>query len=94
MKPINSVRHIDGPLRHQVQRDIDGPLRHQEQGLASLGSGLPVRSYYYHIVHDSHCTLVVALSEKQVPISMAIGNEELMQECFPKHWRMGTARMK
>ena len=25
---------------------------------------------------------------------MAIGNGELMHECFPKHWRMGTARMK
>ena len=25
---------------------------------------------------------------------MAIGNEELIQECFPKHSRKGTARMK
>ena len=25
---------------------------------------------------------------------MVIGNGELMQECFPKHSRMGTARMK
>ena len=25
---------------------------------------------------------------------MAIGNGELMHECFPKHSRMGTARMK
>ena len=25
---------------------------------------------------------------------MAIGNEELMHECFPKHLLMGTARMK
>ena len=25
---------------------------------------------------------------------MAIGNRELMHECFPKHWSMGTARMK
>ena len=25
---------------------------------------------------------------------MAIGNGELVQECFPKHSRMGTARMK
>ena len=31
---------------------------------------------------------------EEVPFSMAIGNEELMQECFPKHSRMGTARMK
>ena len=25
---------------------------------------------------------------------MTIGNEELMHECFPKHLRMETARMK
>ena len=25
---------------------------------------------------------------------MAIGNGELMQECLPKHSRMGTARIK
>ena len=25
---------------------------------------------------------------------MAIGNVELMQECFPKHFRMGTTNMK
>ena len=31
---------------------------------------------------------------KEVPFSMAIGNGELLQECFPKHSRMGTARMK
>ena len=32
--------------------------------------------------------------QKEVPFSKAIGNEKLMQECFPKHSRMGTARMK
>ena len=32
--------------------------------------------------------------KKEVPFSKAIGNGELMQECFPKHWGMGTARMK
>ena len=31
---------------------------------------------------------------EEVPFSMAIGNEELMHECFPKHSRMGTARLK
>ena len=30
----------------------------------------------------------------EVPFSMAIGNGELIHECFPKHSRMGTARMK
>ena len=32
--------------------------------------------------------------KNQVSFSMTIGNEELMQECFPKYLRMGTARMK
>ena len=38
----------------------------------------------------------IAFTERKnkVPFSMAIGNGELMQECFPKHLRMGTARMK
>ena len=31
---------------------------------------------------------------KQVPFRMAIGNEELMRECFLQHLRTGTARMK
>ena len=31
---------------------------------------------------------------EEVPFSMAIGNGELMPECFPIHSRMGTARMK
>ena len=32
--------------------------------------------------------------KNKVPFSMAIGNWELMHECFPKHSSMGTARMK
>ena len=32
--------------------------------------------------------------KNKVPFSMAIRNEERMNECFPKHLRMGTARMK
>ena len=40
--------------------------------------------------------LFIAFTErkKKVPFSMAIGNGELMHECFPKHLRMGKARMK
>ena len=30
----------------------------------------------------------------EVQFSMAIRNVELMHECFPKHSRMGTARIK
>ena len=39
----------------------------------------------------STCSCTVG--KKQVSFSMTIENEELMQECFPKHLRMGTARM-
>ena len=34
----------------------------------------------------------ISARREQVPFSMAIGNVELMRECFPKHPRMGTAR--
>ena len=37
---------------------------------------------------------VFAERGKQVPFSMAIGNVELMHECFPKRQRMGITRMK
>ena len=33
-------------------------------------------------------------TKKEVPFTMATGNGELMHECFPKHSRMGKARMK
>ena len=32
--------------------------------------------------------------KKQAPFSKAIENVELMQECFLKHTRIGTARIK
>ena len=35
-----------------------------------------------------------ASRKKKVPFRMAMGTGELMQECLPKHSRMGTARMK
>ena len=40
--------------------------------------------------------LFIAFTErrKEVPFSMVIGNGEHMHACFPKHLRMGTARMK
>ena len=40
--------------------------------------------------------LYIAFTERKqkVQFSIAIGNGELMYECFPKHSRMGTARMK
>ena len=35
-----------------------------------------------------------ASCKKQVAFSVAIGNEKLKHECFPKHSRMGISRMK
>ena len=32
--------------------------------------------------------------KKEAPFSISIGNWEFMQESFPKHSRMGTARLK
>ena len=47
------------------------------------------------IVSAGHVYILMHQREKEeVPFSMAIGNRELMHECFPKHSRMGTARMK
>ena len=51
--------------------------------------------HFYFFDPNTHRALIVALSEKNtVPFSMAIGNEELMHACFPKHSSIRTARMK
>ena len=36
----------------------------------------------------------IGARREQVPFSMAIENGEFMHECFPKHLRMGIARLK
>ena len=40
--------------------------------------------------------LITVFDERreEVALRMAIGNVELVHECFSKHWRMGTAIMK
>ena len=40
------------------------------------------------------CTCSFTVRKKHVPLGMAIGNVELLHECFSKHSRMGTAIMK
>ena len=45
------------------------------------------RRYFDHFDH-------VISRKNKVPFGMAIGNEQLMQEDFPKHSSMGTVRMK
>ena len=60
----------------------------------SRTTGLLVRHYFYFRTEYSYEHVQLHCPKKQVPFSMAIGNGELMHECFPKHLRMGTARMK
>ena len=49
------------------------------------------------IVAARHVYLLLHLKKEKgstVPFSMAIGNEELVQECFPTHSCRGTGIMK
>ena len=39
-------------------------------------------------------TCICTVGKKQVSFRMATVNVELIHECFPKHLRMGIARMK
>ena len=52
--------------------------------------GLLVLKYVYFFAFNTHCALVVVLSEKK----QAIGNVELMHECFSNRSCMGTTKMK
>ena len=60
----------------------------------SRTTGSLVRQYFYFRTKYSICARVVALSEKASTIQYGYNKWELMRECFPKHSRMGTARMK
>ena len=89
---------------------VQGVHLYRTQGKGSLGpidSAWDTRQGPVTITH-SHVLLLqlvfdrrhfdhfdrVDLRKKKVPFSMFIGNGKLMHECFPKHSRMGTARMK
>ena len=50
-----------------------------------------MQKYFCFFAPNTLCALVVALGKKQVPFSMDIGNEELMQECLPKYSLVLTA---
>ena len=50
--------------------------------------------HVYILLHGHVYILLPKDRNEEVPFSMAIGNGELMHECFPKHSRIGTARMK
>ena len=47
----------------------------------------------YLVFDRRHFDYIVSRTKK-VPFSVAIENGELIHDCFPKHSRMGTARMK
>ena len=52
-------------------------------------------NYLYFFAPNTKYTLVVGLLEKKKnTIQYGYRKLELMHECFPKHSRMGTARMK
>ena len=53
--------------------------------------GLPGRPYFYHVAPDSHCALVLHFRKKESTIQYGYRKLEIMHECFPKHFRMGTA---
>ena len=47
------------------------------------------------IVAVGHLYFLLSQREKkEAPFRMVVGIGELMQECFPKHSRIGTARIK
>ena len=56
-------------------------------GLLMLWLVSPSRTEFTFVHMQLHC-------RKKAVFSMAIGNEELMHECFPKHSRLKKARMK
>ena len=73
---------LEASVEHEFSLDF--------RGICSL-----VFKYFCLFAPNTHCALVVSLSEKkQAPFNMVRGNEELEHECFSKHSRMGTAIMK
>ena len=57
--------------------------------LKAISATMPIQvpvGHVYFLLHQRE--------KMEVPFSMAIRNEELVQECFPKHSPIGTARMK
>ena len=57
--------------------------------------------YVYLVIFDSlvlvyECLCISTSTTEKIKykISLAVGDVELMHECFPKHSHMGTARIK
>ena len=48
----------------------------------------------YFLIAGTSPQKSIGARREQVPFNMTIENEELMHECFQKHLRMGTARLK
>ena len=85
---IHTLQHATC-IRHSVSQRMQCT---ESSRVQFRGIGLLVLKYLDFFALNTHSALVVALSEA---IQYGyIGNVELMQECFPKHSRMGTPRMK
>ena len=88
-----------GDVRHQIQLRNIGDLRiplytATQSQLFVRYRAINMFVYLFSLVLKAGTSPQKSISARreQVPFSMAIGNGELMHECFPKHPRMGTAR--
>ena len=89
--PDTSVTH-DSPSPHRMNEGYKarGAL---ESVLNTKGLGIIVCCLFsLALIAGTSPQKSISARREQVPLSMAIGNGELMHECFPKHLRMGTAR--
>ena len=60
-----------------------------------ISIGLLVHKYFYFFTLNTKCARVVACQKKPSTVRFGMDIDmELMQESFPKHLHMGTARMK
>ena len=83
----------DGLTAAWADRPPESLLLEAANGLVKFrGIGKLVHKYFYFFALNTHCTLVVVLSEKSKYNSVWL--HEIMQECFPEHSRIRTARLK
>ena len=79
---------------HQASSSSSSSSSSGSSSISSSSSGSSSRSRICLIALRFQLFIAFTERKKKVPFSMAIGNGELMHEGFPKHLRMGTARMK
>ena len=85
---------IRAPSRHCLRSEMK-TSRHRQEGNFRRASIVQLRGSDLQVLLSiSTLSLRMHIVQKQVPFSMAIGNVDLLHECFPKHQRIGTARIK